>query len=117
MLKPSGLGRRRRPNQTEESNGLTTRSRRIDRGDRISFKTSPWYTEHGARRTVAKSERKEIEIEICASFSVVVSPLVVPSVSFFDPERVLTRVEGGRIVNLRVGVGARVPWGGYVASN
>jgi len=34
----------------------------------------------GGRRTVAKSERKEIEIETWISFSDVVSPLVVPSV-------------------------------------
>ena len=31
MGKPSRPGRRRRPHQTEKSNGLTTRSRRIDR--------------------------------------------------------------------------------------
>jgi hypothetical protein len=37
---------------------------------------------------------------------------------FFDPERVLAgTVEMRRIVDLRVGMGARVPWGGYVASN
>ena len=76
--KPSQWGRRRGPHPTEESNGLTTRSRRIDRKNRVSCKTSASW--HGARRTVAKSERKEIEIETWMSFSDVVSPLVVPSV-------------------------------------